>query len=49
VTDETVDAVQGGVSRAVPRILTPAQLADFLRDAVPEELELLCRSNGWSL
>jgi hypothetical protein len=34
---------------AVPRILTPPELAAFLEDATEQELRALCEQNGWAL
>jgi hypothetical protein len=49
ISGETLDTLQTGSHSAVPRILTPVELADFLEAADEAELQTICRRNGWSL
>ncbi len=34
---------------AVPRILTPPELAAFLEDVTEQELRMICEQKGWGL
>lgn len=37
------------VGKAVPRVLTPTELEDFLRDTTEKELVKICEENRWTL
>lgn len=37
------------VDKAVSRVLTPAELEEFLRDTIEEELVRICEENSWTL
>ncbi len=49
MTGETARNIQRGRYRAVPRILTGIQLAEFLKTASQDELKPISRANGWML
>ena len=46
---KAVEEVQKMVEDAVPRILTPPELAAFLKDANEQELITICKENSWAL
>ena len=37
------------IDRAMPRVLTPPELENFLRDTTENELANVCKDNGWTL